>query len=535
MKYIRGNNRNQLEFYCLEERIGADTEVRLIDLFVDSLNFVELGFVEPKQSAKGGRPAYHPSDLLKLYLYGYLNQIRSSRKLEKETRINIEVMWLLRGLTPDHNTISNFRKDNPEAIRKVFKATVSLAKNFDLIGGKLIAGDGTKLRAQNSKKNNFNAKKIERHLTYIEAKLEEYSTALAEADGDTTTQQELKKKIGIQQQRKQKYQGFQKQMEETHEVQISTSDPESRQLATRNGITEVAYNIQSTVDGKHCLPIHYEVTNENDSRAMGDVLEGAVEELGHNQFVALFDKGYHTGAEFVKADALGVEVLVAVPELPASSMAPHPDYNLNNFTYNEGNETFTCPQGHPMTSNGKWYTRTRDRVGGRKQEPVKVKHYKTKACKACPVYDLCTRAKDKRGRVMERAAHAHLVETNRKRMEEHHELYRKRQTIVEHPFGIIKRQWGFSYIMTKKTIKHASADVGLIFSAYNLKRIFNILPQEELKKYLNGLFSIRCTIQGILRRFAHLKSRDWVFQPFFQTTLNQLRSREYLITFDRLI
>ncbi len=489
MKYVRGNSRNQMEFYCLEERIGTDNEVRLIDLFVNSLNIAELGFAQSKQSSKGGRPAFHPSDLLKLYLYGYLNQIRSSRKLEKETHINIEVMWLMRGLTPDHNTISNFRKDNPDAIRKVFKATVSLAKNFDLIGGKLIAGDGTKLRAQNSKKNNFNVKKLERHLQYIETKLEEYNQTLAEADGDTSLQQELQKKIATQEQRKDKYQGFQKQMEETNEVQISTSDPESRQLATRNGITEVAYNIQSTVDDKHCLPIDYQVTNENDSKAMGDILEGAVEELGHNQFTGLFDKGYHTGTEFVKADKLGVEVLVAVPELPSSSMAPHPDYNLDKFVYDEATDTFTCPQGHTMATNGHWYVKNRNRVGVRKQEPLKMKQYKTDACKTCPVYDLCTRAKDKRGRVIERTAYAHLVEANRKRMEEQYELYRKRQTIVEHPFGIIKRQWGFYYIMTKKNMKRASADVGLIFTAFNLKRIFNILDKESLKAYLKALFS----------------------------------------------
>lgn len=477
-----------MEFYCLEERIGADNEVRLIDLFVDSLDFADLGFAEPQQSSKGGRPAFHPSDLLKLYLYGYLNQIRSSRKLEKETQINIEVMWLLRGLTPDHNTISNFRKDNPDAIKKVFKATVSLAKNFELIGGKLIAGDGTKLRAQNSKKNNFNVKKLDRHFQYIETKLEEYNKALAEADGDVILKQELQKKIETQEQRKDKYQGFQKQMEETNEVQISTSDPESRQLATRNGITEVAYNIQSIVDDKHNIPINYSVTNENDSKAMGDILEQAVEVLEHNEFTALFDKGYHTGTEFVKAGALGVEVLVAVPELPSSSMAPHPDYNLDKFVYNEANDTFTCPQGHTMLTNGHWHIKNRNRVGVRKQEPLQMKQYKTDACRTCPVYDLCTRAKDKRGRVIERTAYAHLVEANRKRMEEHYKLYQKRQMIVEHPFGIIKRQWGFYYIMTKKTMKRASADVGLIFTAFNLRRIFNILDKETLKAYLKELF-----------------------------------------------
>lgn len=396
-------------------------------------------------------------------------------------------MWLLRGLSPDHNTIANFRRDNPDAIKKVFKATVSLAKHFDLIGGKLIAGDGTKLRAQNSKKNNFNVKKIERHLQYIETKLEEYNKALAEADSDQI--QALRHKIETQQQRKQKYQGFQKQMEETNEVQISTSDPESRQLATRNGITEVAYNIHSTVDDKHCLPINYEVTNENDSKAMGDILEGAVEELGHNEFTALFDKGYHTGTEFVKADKLGVEVLVAVPELPSSSMAPHPDYNLDKFVYNETADTFICPQGNTMITNGHWYIKNRNRVGVRKQEPLQMKQYKTDACKTCPVYELCTRAKDRRGRVIERTAYAHLTEANRKRMELQYELYRKRQMIVEHPFGIIKRQWGFYYIMTKKTMKRASADVGLIFSAFNLKRIFNILDEAALKAYLKELFS----------------------------------------------
>ncbi|MCZ2248215.1 MAG: transposase, partial [Bacteroidia bacterium] len=151
MKYIIGKNRNQVEFYSLEELIEQDNEVRLIDLFVDSLPLGEFGFSESKQNEQGGRPSYHPSDLLKLFIYGYLNRIRSSRQLEKECVRNMEVKWLMRNLVPDHNTISNFRKDNPKAIKKVFRATVELAKNFELIGGKLLAGDGTKLRAQNSK------------------------------------------------------------------------------------------------------------------------------------------------------------------------------------------------------------------------------------------------------------------------------------------------------------------------------------------------------------------------------------------------
>lgn len=184
MKYIEGQNRNQLVLFpsSLDDAIEQDNEVRLIDIFVESLDIKVMGF--NIDHIENGRPAYHPQDLLKLYIYGYLNSLRSSRKLEKATQVNIEVIWLLKGLQPDHNTISNFRRDNPKAIKRVFRATVEIAKNFELIGGKLIAGDSTKLRAQNSKKNNFNKKKIERHLSYIENKLEEYNTRLSDNDND---------------------------------------------------------------------------------------------------------------------------------------------------------------------------------------------------------------------------------------------------------------------------------------------------------------------------------------------------------------
>jgi len=184
MKYIQVYNRKQLVLYptSLDDIIEQDNDVRFIDLFVKRLDI--MGMVFKVDHIENGRPAYHPQDLLKLYIYGYLNSIRSSRKLEKATKINMEVMWLLKGLDPDHNTISNFRRDNPKAIKKVFRATVEIAKNFELIGGKLIAGDSTNLRAQNSKKNNFNKKKIERHLAYIENKLEEYNKQLQIADND---------------------------------------------------------------------------------------------------------------------------------------------------------------------------------------------------------------------------------------------------------------------------------------------------------------------------------------------------------------
>ena len=185
MKFIKGQDRTQTHLFpvSLDQSIDSQNEVRLIDLFVDSLPLENFGF--DKLFVENGRPAYHPSYLLKLYIYGYLNKVRSSRDLEKECKRNIEVMWLLKTLQPDHNTISNFRRDNPKAIKKVFRSTVEIAKYFELIGGKLIAGDGTKFRAQNSKKNNFNQKKIDRHINYIDEKLQDYSEALSVADGDS--------------------------------------------------------------------------------------------------------------------------------------------------------------------------------------------------------------------------------------------------------------------------------------------------------------------------------------------------------------
>ncbi len=229
MKYIEGQNRNQLVIFptSLNDVIDHDNEVRFIDLFVESLEIADIGF--RVDFVEDGRPAYHPKDLLKLYLYGYLNSIRSSRKLEKETQRNIEVIWLLKGLSPDHNTISNFRRDNPKAIKKVFRATVSIAKNFDLLGGKLIAGDSTKFRAQNSKKNNFNEKKIKRHLTYIDEKLAQYEQKLSEADGDN--RKLIESEIEKHKHRKKGYQQIQDQLDKTEENQVSTSDPESRQTS----------------------------------------------------------------------------------------------------------------------------------------------------------------------------------------------------------------------------------------------------------------------------------------------------------------
>lgn len=491
MKFINGTNRQQLPLFAssIDEAIGQDNEIRLIDLFVDSLKLTDFGFA--LDFVENGRPAYHPSDLLKLYIYGYLNRMRSSRTLEKECGRNIELMWLLKGLAPDHNTISNFRKDNPKAIRRVFRATVQMAAHFDLIGGTLVAGDSTKLRAQNSKKNNFNPSKIERHIAYIDSRLEEYNKALAQEDGDVEEKKNLEKKIKKHTVQKQKYIGYQNTIDSTGVTQISTSDPDSRQIMTRNNISEVAYNVQTTVDALNNIPIDFKVTNQNDSKAMGGMLRRAKTILGNGGFTAIYDKGYHTGSEFEYAKRLGIDVLVAIPAV--SSRAPDPAFDVEHFVYDKASDSYTCPAGEVLATNGSWYNKQNGK------SITQMKHYKTRACKGCGFFSQCT--KNAKGRLIERSEHADVIYENKVRIQDNYETYRRRQAIVEHPYGVIKRQWDFYYVMTKKTIKHASGDVGLIFTAYNLRRVFNLVGHEELEKYLRMLVLFVFVVRSCFKSF----------------------------------
>lgn len=477
MKYIQGEDRNQISIFpiSLDDSIPFDNEVRVIDAFVDNLNLKDFGF--DICQVENGRPAYHPADLLKLYIYGYLNKIRSSRALEKECTRNIEMIWLLKSLKPDHNTISNFRKNNPKAIKKVFRETVRIAKYFNLIGGVIIAGDSTKLRAQNSKKNNFNQKKIDRHLEYIENKLSEYERQMAQADGD---KEKIKTEIKKHKERKQKYKNIETELKENSITQVSTSDPDSRQMITRNNITEVAYNVQTTVDSTNNIPIDYKVTNTNDSKAMGDMLRRAKTILGSTNFTALYDKGYHTGTEFQIASDLDIDVMVAIPSVAAQS--PNPKYNVENFIYDKENDKYICSQNKELITTGKIH----------KAKTYNFKRYTTKACMTCPVKQECSKAKY--GKAIQRSEYQDLIEKNKARIQQNQNYYRKRQAIVEHPYGTIKRQWGFDHIMTKKTINRANSDVGLIMIAYNIRRLINILGIDQIIKYIKSIFLIFSTI-----------------------------------------
>ncbi|MBT9146124.1 MAG: hypothetical protein DDT42_02006 [candidate division WS2 bacterium] len=506
MKYIEGTSRDQLCLFpvSINSAISQDNEVRVIDLFIESLSLKDFGF--RVDFGENGRPAYHPKDLLKLYIYGYMNKVRSSRDFEKECRRNLEVMWLLKQLQPDHNTISNFRRDNSESIRKVFNETVRIAKYFDLIGKKLLAGDSTKLRAQNSKKNNYNKKKIDRHLEYIENKLNQYNQILAKEDCDKP--EEIKQEINKQLNRKEKYKDLEKKLQESQQEQISTSDSESRQMITRNNITEVAYNAQVSTDAKHCIPVDYKVTNSNDSKAMSEMVNRAAEIYETTDFTALYDKGYHTGSEIKKVQDMGVNLLVAVPDV--SSNAPDKSYNVCNFSYDKEQDTYRCPQGEELHTNGKWYNKNR----GDNREIIRIKQYKTKACKTCAVREKCTTSTTN-SRVIERSEFAEHIEKNRQNVEENQHLYKRRQSIVEHPFGTIKRQWGFNYIITKQGIQRASSDVGFMLTAYNLRRIITILGIEVFKHYLQGICLLFSTVSDLFKlKISHFKTTHFIIKVF---------------------
>ena len=486
MEYLQGQPREQLTLYttCLDDMIPTSNSVRAIDEFVAMLNMDDLGFSKLQVQ---GRPPYNPADLLKLYIYGYMNSMRSSRRLEKECYRNIEVMWLVKNLRPDHNTISRFRKDNPKAIKRVFRASVDLAKNFHLIGAVLIAGDSTKLRAQNSKKNNYNKKKIQRHLDYIDQKLKEHNQSLAENDGDAKKQ--IEEQIVKHRTHQKKYKVVQQRLEQdntTENPQLSTSDPDSRHQIVRGMITEVSYTAQTTVDDKHKLLIDYKITNRNDKKAMGMMLRRAKTILRTNTFTALYDKGYHTGSEFHIASSLGIATLTAIPAIGRKSQAPDPFFNAEHFGYDPDTDTYLCPEGHLLESNGSWY-RARN---------YKFKQYKTNACKGCPVRERCTSAKAN-GKIVQRSEFTPFIEQNAKRIAASGDTYKKRQAIVEHPFGTIKRQWGFDHVITKKGIQAASADFGLTAIAYNLKRILNI--RSRLNTIKRGPLSLYFSLKTIIK------------------------------------
>lgn len=475
MQHIQGISRNQLQVVSLEATISQDNPVRFIDAFVHSIHLARIGFMERVLKTEG-RPSYDTKVFLKIYLYGYLNGIRSSRKLEKECFRNLEMQWLLESIRPNYHSIADFRKDNPKALKQLFKLFVSFLKDADLIAGDTIAIDGTKSRAHNGKKSNFNQKKIDKHKEYIEAKTQEYLTALDQNDTqeNSTTITNIPQKIARLQQNKIKYELLEEQLKASGEPQISTTDTDARALLVQGQVVEVSYNIQAAVDDKHNLIVATHTINRNDKNALSAIALEAKENIEAATFTVLVDKGYHNGREIETCKQNNITTIVAHPDQGKSNEnGTQPEYLVSKFTYDKENNTYTCPEGQILTTTGSWHKKTRDG----ENTSYQFQKYRTPACKTCPVKDQCTSRKG--GREIDRSQYADAVEENHQRYKDNPQLYRKRQEINEHIFGTIKRKWGYNY--TDLTgLEKVNGEHCLIMLVYNIKRSINILGVPEL-------------------------------------------------------
>ena len=500
MAYLTGFDRSQVSLFpvSVEQAVAQDSEVRIIELFVDGLPLEELGFPVTANSSDG-RPAYHPSDLLKLYVYGYLNRIRTSRLLERECKRNVELMWLLKGLQPCFRTIAGFRSEHPEAFRNAFSFFVRRIGKAGLIGGKTVAIDSSKFRAVNSKKNNYNQRKIDRQIEYIDNKVQQYIQELNQLDAEDEQSGELREKIKKKRQQKRNYKRLEKQLKQSGQDQISTTDSDARSMILHGSVIEVAYNVQTAVDDKNKLIVDYAPTNENDRKALLKTALNAKAACGKDKLTVLADKGYHNAQQIDQCEKENIKTYVAAQDVPRSSHVPTPQYYGERFVYNKRHDNYRCPEGKLLKSNGTWYNKRY------KEHVFKVKHYKTSACKGCAFKSQCTTSKA--GRLIERSEYAQAVEKNNKRIKTEFPIYQKRQQIIEHIFGTIKRQWGFDHILLKG-LKKNDGEFGLIYLIYNFRRVINILGITKAKMWIKHMIFLFLTIrQSIVRGITKEKFR----------------------------
>lgn len=469
MDFINGLDRNQLVMMDFEANVSSDSWARVVDLFVEILPMEELGFNEVLNSE--GRPPYRSSDMLKLFLYGYKKKLRSSYALEEACKINLEVIWLLRGLQPCARKIAYFRKNNSKAFKQAFRYFVIILKDMDLITGETIAIDSFKIRAQNSIKNNFNQNKIDRHIAYIDNKIEEFEQALNAEDVDEIEKSEIKQKKATQQQRRKEYKSIEKELEESGESQISKTDPDARSVILHRNVVNVGYNVQAGCDGKHKLFINNDTGSVNDTHALSNMALDAKSLLSVETMNCLTDKGYTTG---VHLDICTRNGITTYSSPKAHSSMNNGLYDMQIFEYDKQFDTYTCPAGELMQGNGVIY----------KKRNHKVKRYTTKSCKDCLIRAKCTA--NKKGRIIERSFYHEAVELNEKRVIENPEYYKLRQQITEHQFGTLKRQWGFTYTLMKGK-EHVLSEVNLMMMVYNLRRLMSIFGVNELKERLKSL------------------------------------------------
>ncbi len=471
-RFIEGVDRGQSTLFPdrLGDWIGDDNAVRVVDVFVDELNLGDLGFgrVQPLST---GRPGYHPSLLLKLCIYGYVNRVQSSRRLEREAGRNVEVMWLTRRLVPDHKTIADFRKDNGPAIRKVCARFVALCRQLGLLAEACVAIDGSKFKAVNARDRNFTRAKMKRRMAQIEKSIGRYLDQLDSADrqepslGRTTKIDRLADTITKLREEMQRLEKLEVGMLGEPDQQLSLTDPDARSMATSGrGSGMVGYNVQAAVDTKHHLIVAHQVTNEGNDRAQLSTMATQTKAaLETDRLDVVADRGYFDGEEILACHEAGITVTLPKP-LTSNSKAKG-RYGKQDFVYLADDDVYRCPAGERLV-----YHYTNQERG------LSLRRYWTTACRACVIKDRCTTGKQRR---ITRWEHEDVLEDVQQRLDEHPETMRQRRETVEHPFGTIKYWMGYSHFQMK-TLKRVGTEMALHVLAYNLKRVINIFGIRSL-------------------------------------------------------
>jgi transposase len=471
-RFVEGTDREQSTLFpeCLEDWIDENNPVRVIDVFVDELDLAELGFdgVAPETT---GRPGYHPSVLLKLYIYGYLNRVQSSRRLEREALRNVEVMWLTGRLAPDHKTIADFRKDNGGAIRQVCARFIELCRAMGLLTEASVAIDGSKFKAVNNRDKNFTRAKMDRRMAQIEESVARYLQQLDTADRQEpsealqTKTSRLKDKIAKLKQQMQHLKELRVQMLAAPDQQISLTDPDSRSMATSGrGSGVVGYNVQVAVETKHHLIIAHEVINEGSDRAqLSPMAKAAKAVLAVEKLDAVADRGYFSGEEILACDNAGVTV--TLPKPMTSGMMARGRFGKQDFRYVADEDVYICPAGETLP-----YRYTNEEDG------LTLRRYWTNACQSCPIKKNCTSGKERR---ITRWEHEHVLEAVQRRLDEHPEKMRQRRETVEHPFGTIKARMGATHFLMK-TLPRVASEMALHVLAYNMTRVMSIIGVRPL-------------------------------------------------------
>jgi transposase len=471
-RFIEGADRGQITLFpeCLGDWIGEDNPVRVIDVFVDELDLAELAFggVDPEAT---GRPSYHPSVLLKLYIYGYLNRVQSSRRLEREAGRNVEVMWLTGRLIPDHKTIADFRKDNGPAIRKVCAQFVALCRELGLLANASVAIDGSKFKAVNTRDKNFTRAKMERRLAQIEESVARYLSQLDTADLQEPSEAlaaktvHLKEKLAKLASEFQRLKGLEKEMLASPDQQISLTDPDSRSMATSGrGSGVVGYNVQIAVDTEHHLIVTHEVTNTGSDRSqLAKMAKQAKHVLDAEHLDVVADRGYFNSPEILECEQ--ADITVTLPKPMTSGAKSDGRFGKQDFVYLPTEDVYRCPAGEKLT-----YRYTNEEAG------KTLRHYWATACPHCPLKPKCTPAPQRR---ISRWEHEHVLEVVQQRLDENPQAMRQRRETAEHPFATLKMRMGATHFLMKRLPKVAT-EMALHVLAYNLTRVMNIIGVQPL-------------------------------------------------------